>query len=55
VLVSVDFISDNENHNFSSVLAYHLASKTLHVDDTLILLRLPGLRGVLKSFEVSFI
>jgi hypothetical protein len=50
----VDFISHNENLHFSSVLAYHLASKTLHVDDTLMYLRLPGLFGVLKSPEVSF-
>ncbi|MFT5712794.1 MAG: hypothetical protein ACI9DQ_001202 [Glaciecola sp.] len=50
----VDFISHNENLHFSSVMAYHLASKTIHVDDTLMLLRLPGLFGVLKSPEVSF-
>jgi hypothetical protein len=50
----VDFISNNENLHFSSVLAYHLASKTIHVDDTLMLLKLPGLLGVLKSPEVSF-
>lgn len=50
----VDFISDNENLHFSSILAYHPASKTLHVDDTLMLLKLPGLFGVLKKPQVSF-
>jgi len=50
----VDFISNNENLHFSSVLAYHPASKTIHVDDTLMLLKLPGLLGALKSPEVSF-
>jgi hypothetical protein len=50
----VDFISNNENLHFSSVLVYHLASKTIHVDDTLMFLRLPGLLGVMKSPEVSF-
>jgi hypothetical protein len=39
----VDFISDDENVHFSSVLAYHRASKTLHVDDTLMYIRLPSL------------
>jgi hypothetical protein len=37
----VDFISDNENVHFSSVLAYHAASRTIHVDDTLLYIRLP--------------
>jgi len=50
----VDFISTNEHLHFSSVLAYHIASKTIHVDDTLMFLKLPGLLGVLKSPEVSF-
>lgn len=39
----VDFISDDENLHFSSVLAYHPASKTIHVDDTLMYIRLPML------------
>lgn len=39
----VDFISENENIHFSSVLAFHRASKTIHVDDTFIYLRLPKL------------
>ncbi|MGB5195078.1 MAG: hypothetical protein WBN70_18985 [Polyangiales bacterium] len=42
----VDFISENENIHFSSVLAFHRASKTIHVDDTLIYLRLPKLARV---------
>jgi hypothetical protein len=50
----VDFISANEHLHFSSVLAYHRASKTIHVDDTLMFLKLPGLLGVLKSPELSF-
>lgn len=37
----VDFISANEKVHFSSVLAYHRASKTLHVDDTLMYMRPP--------------
>lgn len=39
----VDFISDNENIHFSSVLAFHKPSKTIHVDDTYMFTRLPGL------------
>jgi hypothetical protein len=37
----VDFISDDENLHFSSVLAYHRTSRTIHVDDTLMYIRLP--------------
>jgi hypothetical protein len=37
----VDFISADENVHFSSVLALHRASRTIHVDDTLIYVRLP--------------
>ncbi len=37
----VDFISSNDNIHCSSVLAFHPASKTIHVDDTLMYLRLP--------------
>jgi len=37
----VDFISDDENVHFSSVLAFHPMSKTIHVDDTLMYIRLP--------------
>jgi hypothetical protein len=50
----VDFISKNEHLHFSSVLAYHKKSKTIHVDDTLMYLQLPGLLSILKSPEVSF-
>lgn len=37
----VDFVPENENLHFASVLAFHHASRTLHVDDTLIHMRLP--------------
>lgn len=37
----VDFISDNENVHFSSVLVFHPTSRTIHVDDTLMYIRLP--------------
>lgn len=42
----VDFISSDENVHFSSVLAYHRASRTLHVDDTFTLLKVPLVGGV---------
>jgi hypothetical protein len=42
----VDFISANENVHFASVLAYHRASDTIHVDDTLMYIRLPRLLGL---------
>ena len=42
----VDFISDNENVHFSSVLAYPRESGTIHVDDTLMYIRLPRLLGL---------
>jgi hypothetical protein len=38
----VDFISSNENIHFSSVLVFHRASKTIHVDDTLMYIRFPS-------------
>jgi hypothetical protein len=37
----VDFISDDENLHFSSVLAFHRASRSIHVDDTFMYIRLP--------------
>lgn len=37
----VDFISTNENVHFSSVLVLHRESRTIHVDDTLMYVRLP--------------
>jgi len=43
----VDFISANENVHFSSVLVLHRASKTIHVDDTLMYVRLPKMMGLL--------
>ncbi len=54
VPAGVDFISSNEHLHFSSVLAYHRASKTIHSDDTLMYLKLPGPLGLLKKPEVSF-
>lgn len=39
----VDFISADENVHFSSVLILHRDSRTIHVDDTLMYIRLPGL------------
>ncbi|PKH08091.1 hypothetical protein [Moritella sp. Urea-trap-13] len=54
VPAGVDFISSNENLHFSSVLAYHKASKTIHVDDTLMYLKFPSIIGVLKKPEVAF-
>lgn len=50
----VDFISSNEHLHFSSVLAYHRASKTIHSDDTLMYLQLPGPLGKLRKPEVTF-
>lgn len=51
----VDFISSNQNIHFSSVLVYHRASKTIHVDDTLNYMRLPKAARVLgKSNSTSF-
>jgi hypothetical protein len=48
----VDFISKNENVHFSSVLVYHRASKTIHVDDTLMYVRLPKIAGLLGRPDV---
>jgi hypothetical protein len=50
----VDFISSNEHLHFSSVLAYHKTSRTIHSDDTFMYLQLPGLLGKLKKPEISF-
>ena len=51
----VDFISSNENVHFSSVLAYHRASKTIHVDDTVMYVRFPkAVRALGKTDAVSF-
>lgn len=53
VPAGVDFISSNQNVHFSSVLAYHRASKTIHSDDTIMYVRLPrvlGLFGIDDAF-----
>lgn len=50
----VEFISKNEHLHFASVLAYHIPSKTIHVDDTLMYFKLPGLFGTFKKAQVSF-
>lgn len=42
----VDFVPANENLHFSSVLAFHRASRTLHVDDTLNWIPVPLLKGI---------
>ncbi len=39
----VEFIADDENVHFSSVLVFHPGSRTIHVDDTLMYIRLPML------------
>jgi hypothetical protein len=41
VPAGVDFVCANENIHFSSVLVMHRASRTIHVDDTLMYLQLP--------------
>ena len=46
----VDFISANEQVHFSSVLALHRASATIHSDDTLMYIVLPAL---LRLFGLS--
>lgn len=49
----VDFISDNDNVHFSSVLAYHRASGTIHSDDTIMYVEFPrvlGLFGIDDAF-----
>jgi hypothetical protein len=51
----VDFISSNESLHFSSVLALHRASKTIHSDDTLMYVRLPLLMSWMSmNNSVSF-
>ena len=39
----VDFISADEKVHFSSVLAFHRESRTIHSDDTLLYIRLPAI------------
>lgn len=50
----VELISSDENVHFSSVLAFHRASKTLHVDDTLLYLRMPSVVRLLKRDALRF-
>ncbi len=50
----VDFIPANQNLHFSSVLAFHRASRTLHVDDTLCYIRLPKLLRPIKEDMIGF-
>jgi hypothetical protein len=50
----VDFISSNENVHFSSVLAYHPATRTIHSDDTLTYLKAPGLLRLLIPQRLGF-
>jgi len=50
----VDFISANENVHFSSVLVLHRASRTIHVDDTLMYLRLPLPVRMLGHADIVF-
>jgi len=42
----VELIPENQNLHFASVLAFHAASRTLHVDDTLTWLDVPLLGGL---------
>lgn len=42
----VDFVPTNEGLHFASVLAFHPASRTLHVDDTLTYVALPLFGGL---------
>lgn len=51
----IDYISDNEKVHAGSLLAYHPASRSLHVDDTLNVLPIPGwLRNLLGLPRLSF-
>ncbi len=50
----VHFIPRNENLHFSSVIALHHASQTIHVDDTLVYVRLPGPLAKLKRDVLRF-
>jgi hypothetical protein len=51
----VDFICENDRVHFASVLAFHPGSGTIHVDDTLSAIRLPGPLGRLpQSGRIDF-
>lgn len=49
----VELIPSNESLHFSSVLAFHPASRSLHVDDTLTYVRLPKPLRALKPDVLS--
>lgn len=49
-----DFISSNPKLHFSSVLAFHKPSRTLHVDDTLLYIVLPPVIRLLKRDMTRF-
>jgi hypothetical protein len=49
----VDFISADEKVHFSSVLVLHRASRTIHVDDTLMYLHLPFLLRLVGLKEMT--
>ncbi len=51
----IDYICQNERVHAGSLLAYHPASNSLHVDDTLNVLPIPGwLRRLLRQPQVGF-
>lgn len=50
----VDLVPADENLHFASVLAFHPASRTLHVDDTLLYLRMPKPVRPLKRDVLRF-
>ena len=50
----VELIPDNENLHFASVLAFHPASRTLHVDDTLNYVRLPKALHAIRKDVLRF-
>lgn len=50
----VTFIPENEKLHFASVLAFHPASRTLHVDDTILYMKLPKLLRVFKRDVLRF-
>ena len=50
----VNFIPSDPRLHFSSVLAFHSASKTLHVNDTVLHLRLPPPLSIFKSPVTRF-
>lgn len=50
----VEFVARDPRIHFSSVLAFHSASHTLHVDDTLGYLKMPGFLRGLKADRLFF-